>query len=119
LRPDCEQAIFSTTNLKPTARRSTFSLFFPPVFVFDHFAGLVLPAPHSGWSPFYKPDTDTGLNCVFGGHHALCSVLYMQMQYPVSQSQGRAARGFHQTNWAYGLISAVLALAPGTRRAYY
>ena len=50
LRPDCEQAIFSTTNLQPTSRRSTASLFFPPVFVFDHFTGLALPAPHSGWS---------------------------------------------------------------------
>jgi hypothetical protein len=48
LQPDCEQAIFSTTNLQPTARRPTFSLVFPPVFVFDLFGGLALPAPHSG-----------------------------------------------------------------------
>ncbi len=27
-----------------------FRFFFSPVFVFDHFAGLALPAPHSGWS---------------------------------------------------------------------
>jgi hypothetical protein len=45
---DCEQAIFSTTNLQPTARRSTAWLFVLPVFVFGHFAGLALPAPHSG-----------------------------------------------------------------------
>jgi hypothetical protein len=52
LRPDCEQVIFSTTKLQPTSQRSTFSLDFSPVFVFDHFAGLApLPAPHSpGWS---------------------------------------------------------------------
>ena len=50
LQPDCKQVIFSTTKLQPTAPRSTFSLNFVPVFVFDHFAGLALPAPHSGWS---------------------------------------------------------------------
>jgi hypothetical protein len=31
-------------------------LAFLPVFVFDHFAGLALPAPHSGWStPTHAP----------------------------------------------------------------
>ena len=37
-----------TCNLRPDDRM--FRCFFPPVFVFDHFAGLDLPAPHSGWS---------------------------------------------------------------------
>jgi hypothetical protein len=50
LRPDYEQVIFSITKLQRTSQRSTFSLDFSPVFVFDHFAGLALPAPHSGWS---------------------------------------------------------------------
>jgi hypothetical protein len=35
-------------NRQPDDRH--FGLFFSPVFVFDHFAGLALPAPHSGWS---------------------------------------------------------------------
>ena len=37
-----------TCNLQPDDR--PFRCFFSPVFVFDHFAGLALPAPHSGWS---------------------------------------------------------------------
>jgi hypothetical protein len=40
LQPDCEQVIFSTTKLQPTAQRSNVSLDFVPVFVFDHFAFL-------------------------------------------------------------------------------
>jgi hypothetical protein len=62
------QAIFSTTNLQPTARRSTASLFFPPVSVFDHFAGLALPAPHSGWSTPMPH----------------CSLFYLQLPPPCS-----------------------------------